>query len=104
MRSISGTLMSKDRSIATIKNGVITEADRKLLPLYLARTKNLEGWLAARAIDSHRTNSRLLKKALRLRSADDVDTVLSVNAATVKSHEEHRSSARNRHHRPPKNA
>lgn len=83
MRSISGTLMSKDCIIATIKNGVITEADQKLLPLYLARTKNLEGWLAARAIDSHRTNSRLLKKALRLRSADDVDTVLSVNAATV---------------------
>lgn len=83
MRSISGTLMSKDRMIATIKNGVITEADQELLPLYLARTKNLEGWLSARAIDSHRTNSRLLKKALRLRSADDVDTVLSVNAATV---------------------
>ena len=83
MRSISGTLMSKDRIIATVKNSVITEADQGLLPLYLARTKNLDGWLSARAIDSHRTNSRLLKKALRLRSADDVDTVLSVNAATV---------------------
>lgn len=83
MLSISGTLMSKDRIIATIKDGIITEADRSLLPLYLARTKNLEGWLSSRAIDSHRTNSRLLKKALRLRRTDDVDTVLSVNAATV---------------------
>lgn len=83
MLSISGRLMSGDCVIATIKDGVITEANRKLLPLYLARTQNIEGWLAARAIDSHRTNSRLLKKALRLRNTDDVQTALSVNGATV---------------------
>lgn len=83
MLSISGRLMSGDCVIATIKDGVITEANRKLLPLYLARTQNIEGWLASRAIDSHRTNSRLLKKALRLRNTDDAQTALSVNGATV---------------------
>ena len=83
MQNITGALMSGDRVIATVKNGVITEANDKLLPLYLKRTGNIEGWLASRAIDSHRPNSRLLKRALRLRSTDDVQTVLAVNAAAV---------------------
>ena len=83
MQAITGTLMSEDRVIAQIKNGNIIDADEELLPLYLKRTKDVEGWVAARAIDSHRTNSRLLKKALRLRTTDDVQTALAVNAATV---------------------
>lgn len=83
MQNITGTLMSEDLPIAKIKNGMITEADETLLPLYLKRTKNVEGWLASRAIDAHRTNSRLLKRALRLRTTDDVATALAVNAATV---------------------
>lgn len=83
MQNITGTLMSEDRVIAHIKNGVITDADDILLPLYLKRTKNIEGWLASRAIDSHRTNSRLLKRVLRLHTTDDVQTALAVNAATV---------------------
>ena len=83
MQSITGYLMSGDYRVATIKNGIITESDDTLLPLYLKRTKDVEGWLAGRAIDSHRTNSRLLKKALRLKRTDDVQTALAVNAATV---------------------
>lgn len=83
MQSITGTLMSGDTPIATIKNGIITESDETLLPLYLKRTGDIEGWLSSRAIDSRRTNSRLLKKALRLRTTDDVWTALAVNAATV---------------------
>lgn len=83
MTNITGTLMSEDRVIAVVKNGEITKSDETLLPLYLQRTKNMERWLASRAIDEHRTNSRLLKKALRLRTADDAQTALAVNAATV---------------------
>lgn len=83
MKNITGTLMLEDRAIAIIKNGVITECDDALLPLYLKRTKDVEGWIASRAIDAHRTNSRLLKRALRLRKIDDVSTALAVNAATV---------------------
>ncbi len=83
MQNITGTLMSEDRPIAKIKNGLIVDADDELLPLYLKRTKDAAGWIASRAIDSHRTNSRLLKKALRLRTTDDVQTALSVNAATI---------------------
>ena len=83
MASITGELLSEDRVIATVKNGEITDCDEALLPLYLKRTRNLEGWLASRAIDAHRTNSRLLKKALRLRTTDDAQVALAVNAATV---------------------
>ncbi|MBQ7509247.1 MAG: hypothetical protein IJT52_07960, partial [Spirochaetales bacterium] len=83
MLSITGTLMSEDREIAVIKNGVIISSDDALLPLYLKRTGNVENWLASRAVDAHRTNSRLLKKALRIRTADDAQVALAVNAATV---------------------
>lgn len=81
--NITGTLMSEDKVIAVVKNGEITKRDETLLPLYLQRTKNMERWLASRAIDEHRTNSRLLKKALRLRTANDAQTALAVNAANV---------------------
>lgn len=83
MINISGTLMLEDRVIATVNDSEITDADEAMLPLYIQRTRNIEGWLASRAIDSHRTNSRLLKKALRLRTADDAQVSLAVNAATV---------------------
>ena len=83
MLNITGYIMLEDNIIATVKNGEITECNERLLPLYLQRTKYVEGWLASRAIDTHRTNSRLLKKPLRLRTADDAQTALSVNAATV---------------------
>ncbi|MBP5231560.1 MAG: hypothetical protein ILO68_07500 [Clostridia bacterium] len=80
---ITGTLMSEDRTIASVKNGEMTDWDEALLPLYLKRTKSVEGWLASRAVDGHRTNARLLKKALRIRGADDAQVALAVNGATV---------------------
>jgi hypothetical protein len=75
--------MSKDKVIATVREGLITASDPALLPLFLKRTGDVEGWLKSRAIDAHRTNSRLLKKALRLTAADDAEIVLKVNAATI---------------------
>lgn len=83
MEPLTGYLMSADRQIARIERGEIIWAEEALLPLYLKRTQNVESWLAGRAIDDHRVNSRLLKKALRLRSADDAETALAVNGATI---------------------
>lgn len=80
---LTGSLMMGDREIAVIKNGKFTEYDDSFLPLYLRRTKDIESWISSRAIDSHRTNSRLLKKVLRLKSMDDLSAALAVNAATV---------------------
>lgn len=75
--------MSGNITVGTVRDGVITEFDERLLPLYLKRTRNAESWLASRAIDSKRVNSRLLKKALRLTGASDSQSSLFVNGATV---------------------
>ncbi len=83
MLTINGTLMFEDRVIAKIRSGILEDCDEAMLPLYLRRTGDVEGWLASRAIDSHRVNSRLLKKALRLHTSDDAETALAVNAATI---------------------
>lgn len=77
-------VMSKDRVVARFDSmNHLVWKDEELCPLYFKRTENLDGWLTSRAIDSHRPNSRLLKKALRLAERDDVSTVLAVHAVTV---------------------
>lgn len=80
---LNGVIMSADTPVLKIENGIIKEINEKLAPLFFKRCSNVEEWLAGRAIDSHRTNSRLLKKALRLSQKDDVSTVLEVNAVTI---------------------
>jgi len=76
-------LLSKDIVVANIIDGKIEPIVPERLPLFLQRTGDVEAWMASRAIDSHRTNSRLLKRALRLEKKDDIATVLTVNAATI---------------------
>ena len=76
-------IMSKDVAVAKWHDNNLEIINEDLLPLYLKNTGNVEKWLETRAIDCHRANSRLLKKALRLAEKDDVSTVLSVNAATI---------------------
>ena len=75
--------MSGDNEIARVRDGELLDCNETLLPLCLKRTRNLEEWLVSRAIDTHRTNFRLLKRALRLRTADKARVALAVNAATV---------------------
>lgn len=76
-------ILSCDTVVAVWKNGMLEVLDEARLPLFLKRVSNMEKWLETRAIDSHRANSRLLKKALRLAEKDDVSTVLYVHAATI---------------------
>jgi len=83
INQINGLLLSADTIIAEIKNNELKSVNDNLLPLYLKRTGDIMGWLAIRSIDEHRTNSRLLKKALRLSEKDNISTVLSVNAVTI---------------------
>jgi hypothetical protein len=80
---LNGEIRSQDRTVGFVRGGLLVECDDALLPLYLQRTKDVEGWLRGRAIDAHRTNSRLLKKALRIAGADDLEAVLRVHAATI---------------------
>ena len=83
MDNLNGYIMSGDKIIATVENSIIMSYDEKLFPFYLKKTKDVEQWIRERSIDSNRINSRLLKKALRISSYDELKTALSVNAATV---------------------
>lgn len=76
-------ILSRDTVVAVWQNAELKVLNNALLPLYLKRISDANSWLETRAIDSHRANSRLLKKALRLAEKDDVSTVLHVNGATV---------------------
>ena len=78
-----GYVMSGDIAVARIENGDVAPIIEELMPIYLKRTGNFEGWLNERAIDQHRTNSRLLKKVLRLTTATDAEVVLKANAVTI---------------------
>ena len=76
-------IMSGDIAVARWENNELTILNDTLLPLFLRRVHNADMWLETRAIDSHRANSRLLKKALRLQEKDDISTVIHVNGATI---------------------
>ena len=82
--NFNGYLMSRNVVLAEIENGNISKIHNSaLLPIYIARTQELRHWLEKRAIDAHRTNSRLLKKVLRLSERDDINTTLAMHAATI---------------------
>lgn len=79
----NGTLMSGKRAVARIQNGEVAPLDIKRIPLYLRRGGDFEVWFDSRAIDRHRTNSRILKKVLRLRDSGDAAAVLRAHGATI---------------------
>ena len=79
---MNGYLMHKDVVVSRIENDIVLE-DNALLPLQLKKGMSIEGWLTGRAIDKHRTNSRLLKKVMRITDTSDIATVLRAHAATV---------------------
>lgn len=76
-------LMHKETVIAQVNNQHLKILNEKLMPYFLLRTGDITAWLRERAIDSHRTHSRILKRALRLKSKDDLEAVLYVHAATI---------------------
>ena len=83
MTNKSYEILSGDTLVAVWQDNKLTVVNEALLPLYLKKIQNADLWLETRAIDSHRANSRLLKKALRLVEKDDISTVVHVNGATI---------------------
>ena len=63
-------ILSGDTLVAVWNKNNLSVVNEALLPLYLKKIQNADLWLETRAIDSHRANSRLLKKALRLVEKD----------------------------------
>ncbi len=76
-------IMNRDEVVAKWQDNNLEILDNNLLPIYFRKYNDVEKWLETRAIDCHRANSRLLKKALRLTEKDDVSTVVFVNAVTI---------------------
>lgn len=76
-------IMNRDSIAAEYIGGKLKIKNKNMTPLQLIFSGDALKWLETRAIDSHRANSRLLKKALRLTEKDDISTVISVNAATI---------------------
>ncbi len=76
-------IFSGNTLVALWNENSLNIVNESLCPLYLLNFSDLKSWLETRAIDSHRANSRLLKKALRLTQKDDVSSVLFVNAVTI---------------------
>ena len=76
-------ILSENILVAVWQDNKLTVYNETFLPLYLRKIQNADMWLETRAIDSHRANSRLLKKALRLTEKDDISTVIHVNGATI---------------------
>lgn len=79
---MNGYLMHKDSVVSRIENDIILN-DNHRLPLMLKKGSDITPWICSRAVDRHRTNSRLLKKVIRLSDTSDVSTVLKAHAATV---------------------
>lgn len=76
-------ILSGDTLVALWNDNKLTVYNEKLLPLFLKNISDGDLWLEKRAIDSHRANSRLLKKALRMKERDDLATVIQANGATI---------------------
>lgn len=70
-KELTGQLMMEDKVVARFEKGQLIDIDEKLCPLLIKRTHNLQLFLASRAIDSGRTNARLLKKALNIKESED---------------------------------
>lgn len=80
---LNGTLMSGDIPVAEIRQGLVIPLDKTRMPLYLLDHDDILGWLEERAIDRHRTNSRILKKVLRLSDSSDLAAVLHSHGAAI---------------------
>ena len=76
-------VMSKDVAVAKWQDDTLEIINEELLPLYFRYSHDVFKWIKSRAINGKRPNSRLLKKALRMKDKDDISTVLAVNAATI---------------------
>ena len=82
-RQLTGDVLSNNRVVATFEKGTLISYDEQLCPLIIKRTKSLEQFLKCRVIDSGRTNSRLLKKALNITEKDDTLVSLCSYAASI---------------------
>lgn len=79
----SGYIMNKDIKVAIVKDDHIEIVIDWLCPLIILRTEDFESWLSSRSIDTHRPNSRKLRKMLRITDDSERSLVLKNYGVTV---------------------
>ncbi len=80
---LTGYVMSGNTAVARFEGRVVTPLFPACAPLCFRNGGDLECWLETRAIDRHRTNSRILKRVLRLGDTSDLNTAMRVHGATI---------------------
>lgn len=78
-----GFIMCGNIPVAVFEGRVVTPVIPSLAPLCFRDGGDLEWWLISRAVDRHRTNSRILKRILRISDTSDTNTVMRVHGVTV---------------------
>ncbi len=82
----SGYLMYKDKEVAKIEKTQLLESiEDNLLPVIML-SKNpgsFEAWLQTRVIDTHRTNSRQIRRRLSVRSEVPKEIVIKARAISI---------------------
>lgn len=81
--ALTGDVMEGDDKVASFLRNELTYLDQKRAPSFFLKTPYLSLWLEKRSIDNHRTNSRLLRKVLRIKEINEVNNVLKVHAVCL---------------------
>ncbi len=76
-------LLSRDTVVARQIDGRFDVLRPDLLPLFLRRVESIDLWLSKRATDDTRAHTKLLKQAIGIPNANDPETALAVNGATI---------------------
>lgn len=82
----SGYLMYKDKKVAEIKEtNFIKSFDDNLLPVIMLNKNagSFEAWLQTRVIDTHRTNSRQVRRRLSVRTEVPKEIVIRARAVSI---------------------
>ena len=80
----SGYVMNRDVKVVRIeKNESVKVIDPSLSPLFFRRSRDFEIWVVSRMIDGHRTNSRILRKMLRLKNPESLEVAMYSHCRTI---------------------
>lgn len=84
--NFTGYLMHKDEKVAEIKDTEFVKSlNDNLLPVIMINKNagSLEAWLQTRVIDTHRTNSRQIRRRLSVRSEVPKEIVIKARAISI---------------------
>lgn len=79
----TGEILSGDKIVANVINDEVIPIDRDRIPLFFIANNSFREWIKSRSFDSSRTNVRLLKKILNIRSCEDIDFAIKFHAISL---------------------